>query len=185
MRIETFDSPRCSAFWPLWYAPCNRLTPSDRNSQTKEYTMRTMSLLSLLVLFLSACGLPPQSSSSEERQFLTDGASKTWRMTKVVITGKQQTLSPGILALTRTYTADGSWVDNLGSHGVWSINYDRYDLQEKTLILSPFVTNGKPETRSVRIISLRPKMMILEFDNLDIGTGDKGHGKIYLEPTPR
>lgn len=148
---------------------------------------RSFWVLVSIGLWLSGCTIGPgHQGSVSDVKHLTDNTSKTWKMTKIVIASKLQPLSDGIKVLTRTYHADGTWTDNLANKGIWRIDGDRFFLEETTQKHSPFRKDPKPqgeETRSVRIVSLKNKLMILEFDNLDIGTGVRGFATVYLEPT--
>ncbi|TNE52063.1 MAG: hypothetical protein EP343_01290 [Deltaproteobacteria bacterium] len=135
--------------------------------------------------WLGGCAGPFSEGDPQGTQHLAGQQQKTWKMTKVVIDSKVQNLSDGIKALTRTYFADGTWKDNLANEGVWHIDGDRFFLEETTQKHSPFRKDPaakRQDLRSVRIVSLKNKLMILEFDNIDIGTGVRGFGTVYLEP---
>jgi len=145
----------------------------DFNCKMKTVTMKKLILLSAIfgLVFLTNCGDDDDDGGVVTATLiLTDGLSKTWRITEISIEGIGSSPPEACDADDRlTFSVDGTFEQAEGAEkcdpdeedivtGTWSFNADETDLNITTLGL----------TLSQDIIELTESRMVLRLEFLDL-----------------
>jgi len=124
--------------------------------------MRLFYLLGILMISFTMFFMSCSKSSTPDpitvlKNNLCGGNTKTWKFSKFILNGTEQTLNAAELAYTKTYKSDGTWLDSDGYTGTFNIG--------SSVLLKEITTNSNPpnSTTDFVIKSISSNLIDVEY----------------------